>query len=54
MSPDFAMCANRDCPSHLKCYRYTAKPGMRQSYMDFAPPNKRKRCDDFMPIRRTK
>jgi len=52
---DLAMCSNHACPSRTKCYRYTARPNpLWQSYMHFAPPNKRKRCDDFIPIRRTK
>jgi hypothetical protein len=37
MSPDISMCANEECPLKEKCYRYTAKPEMMQSYGDFKP-----------------
>lgn len=31
--PDISMCANRECPKRLECYRYTAEPNpYRQSY----------------------
>ena len=32
---DITMCQNSNCPGKLKCYRYTATPSYRQSYMSF-------------------
>lgn len=50
--PDISMCANQQCPSKDKCYRFRAIPSEhRQSYMAFAPPPRRKTCDDFIRIR---
>ena len=36
MSPDIAMCKNKNCSKKDTCYRYKAKPNpYRQSYMSF-------------------
>jgi len=32
--PDITMCKNDQCPLKDKCYRFTAKPSMRQSYIE--------------------
>ena len=36
---DISMCANVSCPLRNKCYRFTAKKGMFQSYVDFKYDN---------------
>ena len=52
---DITMCANICCPSHLKCYRFTATPSDRmQSYMAFTVPNGKKKCEEFMKDSRIK
>ena len=52
---DITMCANICCPSHLKCYRFTATPSDRmQSYMAFTVPNGKKKCEEFMKDNRIK
>ena len=52
---DITMCANICCPSHLKCYRFTATPSDRmQSYMAFTVPNGKKKCEKFMKDSRIK
>lgn len=33
--PDISMCRDRECPSRGECYRYRARPGVRQSYESF-------------------
>jgi hypothetical protein len=35
--PDIAMCKNYLCPLSEKCYRFTARPSMMQSYALFEP-----------------
>jgi len=46
--PDIAMCQNEECPSRMKCYRYTAVPDeFRQGYCAFFVKKLRKKCDDF-------
>lgn len=45
---DIAMCQNKDCPSHPKCYRFTAWAGPRQAYMDFQPDEDEESCDHFV------
>lgn len=45
--PDISKCGNENCPSKLKCYRYTATPGMRQAYADFAPEEGQDKCEYF-------
>jgi len=44
--PDIAMCNNKTCPASSYCYRFTATPSMRQSYMHFQLDANR-RCDSF-------
>jgi len=36
---DISKCANTMCPLRKKCYRFTAKKGMFQSYVDFKYDN---------------
>lgn len=45
--PDLCMCRNKECPLNKKCYRYTAKSDLAQSYADFKPDEKGK-CEYFM------
>ena len=52
--PDISMCLNNTCPSRFKCYRYQAAPSMRQSYAAFAAPKGRRKCDDFIQVRKPK
>lgn len=35
--PDISMCQNSSCSVRAHCYRYTANPGVRQSYSCFTP-----------------
>lgn len=43
--PDIAMCANKDCPTSKKCYRYLAIPNeFSQVYAEFEPEPGRGRC----------
>jgi hypothetical protein len=51
--PDITMCRSTDCPREAKCYRFMAKPSMRQSYMDFKALYKGK-CRFFMTRRAEK
>ena len=45
---DISKCENKECPSRLKCYRYTAPANKyRQSYMEYKVPKNRKKCDSF-------
>lgn len=30
--PDITICENKECPKRKSCYRFTAKPGLLQSY----------------------
>lgn len=53
--PDISMCMNRACPSRHKCYRYTATPSpMMQSWARFDVPPRRRKCDSFMKIERSR
>jgi len=46
--PDISKCGNEDCPSKMKCFRYTVKPNKyRQSYADFSPKEGDDRCEYF-------
>ena len=41
--------------SRNRCYRYTAKPNeLWQAYATFYPPKGRRKCDNYLPVRRTK
>ncbi len=44
--PDISMCQNDNCPKRADCYRFTAKPGERQSYANFQPDEKGE-CEYF-------
>jgi hypothetical protein len=44
--PDISMCQNKLCPKKAECYRYTAKPSMRQSYCAFEYKDG---CEHYMP-----
>ena len=46
MNKDIAKCANGDCPSKDKCYRYTSVPDEYQVYSNFEPDGDK--CDDFI------
>ena len=45
MSPDISMCPGTGCKVKETCYRYTATPGMRQSYFITPPLNEDDTCD---------
>lgn len=48
--PDISMCADEDCPSKLKCYRFMARPDQyRQSYAAFQH-DKTGKCKMFWEI----
>jgi len=47
---DITMCPNDQCPACKSCYRFMAKPGMRQSWAAFEPDPETRRCESFMPI----
>lgn len=45
--PDISMCANKECPSANKCYRFMVKPTeYRQAYMEFKPDSTGK-CEAY-------
>lgn len=44
--PDITMCSGENCLVKQNCYRYTAKPNLRQSYF-LKPPGKDKECTYF-------
>jgi hypothetical protein len=50
--PDISMCANVHCPSKEYCYRFTAIPGMRQSFSDFSCEDDEENCNYFYPNER--
>lgn len=35
--PDITMCDDKECPMREGCYRFTAKPSMRQAYFVKSP-----------------
>jgi hypothetical protein len=45
---DITMCKDRDCPLRMKCHRYNAIPGERQSYF-VESPRKGDKCDYRIP-----
>lgn len=47
------MCKNNHCPSALKCYRFVAIPDTYQSYGTYIVPIGRKKCSQFIKIRKT-
>jgi hypothetical protein len=45
---DITMCSGKDCPLKRNCKRFTATPGMWQSYFSVLPYNfKTKICEMF-------
>jgi len=48
--PDISMCKDEDCPSRLKCFRFTATPNEhRQYYMNFNNVrNGQDKCEYFI------
>lgn len=38
------MCANSECPSAMKCWRFTAKPSQSQEYEHFKPDESKQVC----------
>ena len=53
---DITKCVNKNCKVRYKCYRYTAKPSMYQSYSDFNNKkiNSKEECEHFYPFNTTK
>ena len=49
--PYISMCLDKDCPMSEFCYRFTAKPSERQSYMQFTRDEPDGSCSSFMPNR---
>jgi len=47
--PDITMCINDKCRKRVKCYRFMAKPGNRQSMGHFDESNLGN-CTSFMPL----
>lgn len=45
--PDISKCNGKDCPIKEKCFRYTSKSSMYQTYSDFEYKNG---CDYFMKV----
>ena len=43
---DICKCKNDECELRFKCYRFTAKSGMRQYWAWFEPKNGK--CEDFL------
>lgn len=48
--PDISMCCNTKCPSREKCYRYRAKPGLRQSYAPYSNEDGESDCGSFVSV----
>lgn len=46
---DITMCANQECPSKDKCYRFTAHPNQYwQSWAEFKPEEGEIACGEFI------
>lgn len=45
--PDISMCSGKGCDLKEKCYRFTAKPSMWQTYFFGTPNTKPDECDHF-------
>lgn len=46
---DISMCRDKQCPSRLDCYRFTAKPSQfLQSYASFGRDDGADRCVSFV------
>ncbi len=51
---DITMCQNQECPINSKCYRYTAKPFLWQSYfMEKYTQATEKGCPFYLEINTT-
>lgn len=46
--PDITMCSNKTCSLKEKCYRFMAKPDMRQSFAWFTPAGSS--CANFVAL----
>ena len=46
--PDITMCRNEECNRRNECYRFVAKPSLRQSYCLF--PEQGDECKYFVKI----
>jgi hypothetical protein len=44
------MCADHDCPSRQKCWRYTAPPGYWQAYQDMQRVDGEDCCKWYWPL----
>ncbi len=45
---DISMCLNRECPSRLRCHRYTADSDwLYQSVMNYKPDKDTGKCKSF-------
>lgn len=49
---DISKCSGEGCKLKKKCYRFTAKSGMRQSYFSKPPIKEDGKCDYFYKIRK--
>ena len=47
---DIAKCDNKKCPLKEKCYRYTVKPDMMQTFLVDVKPNKNGYCEHYMEV----
>lgn len=51
--PDITMCRDQRCPKRLRCFRFTARADMHQSYFSSTPRTVNSagidRCEFFMP-----
>ena len=47
--PDITMCLNHDCPSKIKCHRYTVPPSEIQSFAVFKLEKRKLKCNVFIP-----
>jgi hypothetical protein len=47
--PDIAMCKNKACPKRETCYRFTATPSYRQSYVLGLAPGSDGVCRMYWP-----
>ena len=47
--PDIAKCTGEGCHQKESCYRFLAKPSMRQSYF-VTPPIKNGKCDSYWEV----
>lgn len=51
---DISMCADNDCPSRERCYRFIATPNpYMQAYGQFGRKEGAKQCDHFWRVKST-